>query len=563
MDMILMIFSLILKSSLKASITALLIILIKKLFNNVISARLHYVLWFLVLIRLFIPFLPESHLSLFNIFESKSIELDLEENSSLQITSSINSKLSQEELNENQWIDTYDDNNLVKQNNSIKITFLKMLSLIWFIGFLFMLLLVSQSMIRIKLKTKYFNRVTNTNILLVANKCKEKLKINKEITIYTGDYFKSPCILGIINPYIYYPSNMLTNTNYDKLYHIFLHELAHYKRKDTLSNLLKVLALSIHWFNPIIWICIKKMHRDIELACDAYVLEVIGEKEAVSYGNTIIECLKHLSLVKLQPNVLFFYESNNQFERRIRMIKDFKKGSYKISVATVVFFTIIGAIILTNGVTTNAVIPENNKNFSAQNDSNPITEPIYKDKLVVIDPGHGDHDPGAINSELNLKEKEVVLDISLKLKELLENTGFKVYMTRKDDTYVGLNERADAANNLKADAYISIHVGAHMDKAIEGIVSIYSSVDDRDNKTFATIVKNSVVKELNASDKGIIERNNFIVLKETKMPAISLELGFLTNPKEEKLMQENDYRQSCAEGIHKGVIEYFNKVLSK
>ncbi|SKC84945.1 M56 family metallopeptidase [Maledivibacter halophilus] len=564
MDMIFIVFSLILNSSLQASIVALPIIALKSFFSNIINARIHYILWFLILIRLLIPFFPESDLSLFNIFQTQILDTESDFEKTISIHT-INGKLDQKEFYENQYFDTHNkinENNLMKQSKKINVMSLKIISSIWFIGFLFMILLILKSIVRIKSKTKYFNKVVDRNILTIFDKCKEKLEIQKEISIYTGNYFESPCIFGIFNPCIYYPQNMLAETNNKELYHVLLHELAHYKRKDHFGNLLGLLALSIHWFNPIVWICIKRMRQDRELACDSYVLEVIGEKEAISYGNTIIEFLKHFSLSKKQSNLLIFYKPNNQFERRIKMIKNFKKGSYKISIASIIFFIIIGTFILTNAVT-----GENDKNLIPQNNSiktmNKITKSIYKDKLIIIDPAHGEHDPGSINTKLELKEKDIVLDVALRLRKLLENTGFKVYITREDDKYITLQERADMANKLKADAFLSIHVFADSNISEEGVHVSYSPKENIDSKTFASITKNSLVQDLNTTDKGIIEKPNLVVLKNTQMPAISLSLGYLTNPREGELFGQDEYKQNCAESIHNGLIEYFNKVLTK
>lgn len=200
--------------------------------------------------------------------------------------------------------------------------------------------------------------------------------------------------------------------------------------------------------------------------------------------------------------------------------------------------------------------------FSFINDK--VKESIYKDKLIVIDPGHGRHDPGAISPILKLKEKDIVLDISLKLKKLLENEGFKVYMTREDDTYVELYDRSTIANELGADAFVSVHANAFpRSNSVEGVQVLYYPNDGRDNKTFAAMTRDSLVEELNTPDKGIIERPRLVVIRETKMPAVLLEVGFLTNPREEKLLSQPDYRQRCAEGSYKGIMEYFNKVLMK
>lgn len=195
--------------------------------------------------------------------------------------------------------------------------------------------------------------------------------------------------------------------------------------------------------------------------------------------------------------------------------------------------------------------------------NNKVKESRYKDKLIVIDPGHGGYDSGATGRILNVKEKDVNLEVSLKLKKLLENEGFKVYMTRDDDNYIGLYDRPAIANELGADAFVSVHANSAGNSSAQGVEVLYYPNDGRGNKTFANIMQNALVQGLNARDRGIIQRPKLVVIRETKMPAVLLELGFLSNQREEQLLSQEDYRQKCAEAALKGIIKYFDTVLMK
>jgi len=193
-----------------------------------------------------------------------------------------------------------------------------------------------------------------------------------------------------------------------------------------------------------------------------------------------------------------------------------------------------------------------------------IKDSKYKNMLVVVDPGHGGTDPGAISPNIKLKEKDVVLDVSLKLRNLLEANGFKVYMTRDNDEYIGLYDRATIANELGAHAFVSIHANAHDDRTVEGIQVLYYPDDgSRGNYKFATYMMDALTKGLDAANKGIIQRPNLVVTRETKMPAVLLELGFLTNSKEENLLNTDSYRTLAAEAILDGLIKYFDKEILK
>ncbi|QXM06506.1 N-acetylmuramoyl-L-alanine amidase family protein [Crassaminicella indica] len=186
----------------------------------------------------------------------------------------------------------------------------------------------------------------------------------------------------------------------------------------------------------------------------------------------------------------------------------------------------------------------------------------YSGKMVVIDAGHGGKDPGASSSRL--KEKHIALDTAQKLNKLLEEAGFSTYMTRADDTYVGLYERAAIANGLNADAFVSVHYNWHPNPKIRGVEVLYNGEDkSRDNKTFARIVKNEMVKGLKAVDHGIHNRPKLVVIRETKMPAILAEMGFMSNAGEEAKIVTESYRQKAAQTLFNGIKRYFDEVLLK
>lgn len=179
----------------------------------------------------------------------------------------------------------------------------------------------------------------------------------------------------------------------------------------------------------------------------------------------------------------------------------------------------------------------------------------YQNKLIVIDAGHGGKDPGAISPFTQTKEKDLAFGMAQKLKHKLENIGYKVYMTRDDDTYVELKNRAEIANNLGANAFLSIHINANGKQDPKGVEMLYVP-DVRDNKTFAQILQTEVCKATGAKSIGIIERPNLVVIRETKMPAVLAELGFLTNPGEERLLLDEAYQDKLVQGMYNAITKY-------
>ncbi len=179
----------------------------------------------------------------------------------------------------------------------------------------------------------------------------------------------------------------------------------------------------------------------------------------------------------------------------------------------------------------------------------------YQNKLIVIDAGHGGKDPGAVSPFSKTKEKDLALTMAQKLRHKLENIGYKVYMTRDDDTYVELKNRAEIANNLGANAFLSIHINANGTQDPKGVEMLYVP-DGRDNKGFAQVLQTEVCKATGAKSIGIIQRPNLVVIRETKMPAVLAELGFITNPGEERLLLDEAYQDKLVQGMYNAIIKY-------
>lgn len=176
-----------------------------------------------------------------------------------------------------------------------------------------------------------------------------------------------------------------------------------------------------------------------------------------------------------------------------------------------------------------------------------------KNKLIVIDPGHGGSDPGAVVG--NVREKDLNLDIALKLKNLLESSGAKVYMTREDDIFVDLYARAGIANEINADLFVSIHHNSATSSAT-GTETLY--YPDPEKKLFAQALQNAVVSHIGFHNRGIVERPGIVVTRETKMPSALVEVGFLTNQNDLTLMMTDEFRQKVAQGILQGIINYLS-----
>ena len=223
---------------------------------------------------------------------------------------------------------------------------------------------------------------------------------------------------------------------------------------------------------------------------------------------------------------------------------------------------------------------------------------ITKIREIIIDAGHGGKDPGAIGRS-GEHEKKIVLDISKRLKRILQDKGIKVIMTREGDQFISLQKRTEIASRSKADLFVSIHANSSPSRGIHGL-EIYTAKHLKFNErnadqrkinqrlTFSHLameqgrpelnrivsdmmythkqaqaealakqVAKKTAKSLKTKNRGE-KKSRFFVVKNTLIPAVLIEVGFLTNPKESKLLQTGTYRQRVARGIAESILDYAN-----
>ncbi len=217
---------------------------------------------------------------------------------------------------------------------------------------------------------------------------------------------------------------------------------------------------------------------------------------------------------------------------------------------------------------------------------------------IVIDPGHGGHDPGA--RAHGLRESEVVLDIAHRLeRRLLTQPGIEVVLTRRDNTYIPLRERTALANRVQADLFLSIHANASHKSRARGVETYFlnfapdpsaeriaarenvagggtmnnlgdlletiaSNSKANESRDFAGAIQNSMVAALRQADPDIpdlgVKQAPFIVLIGARMPSVLAEVSFLTNGREARLLSSDDYRDRIADALFEGILRYRNRL---
>ncbi len=197
---------------------------------------------------------------------------------------------------------------------------------------------------------------------------------------------------------------------------------------------------------------------------------------------------------------------------------------------------------------------------------------------IVLDPGHGGKDFGAQNSGQRLKEKDLTLDVTLRLQKLLQTQGFKVYLTRKDDAYIPLDQRGELTKKVNADLFVSIHFNSVGRPNVSGLETFVlpqpwtpstsrSQLDGIDKRTYpgnafdgwnsvaGYYVHRALIEQLGVEDRGL-KRSRFKVLKNLACPGMLLELGFISNPSTATKLRDTTHRDLLAKTIHKGILTY-------
>ncbi len=169
---------------------------------------------------------------------------------------------------------------------------------------------------------------------------------------------------------------------------------------------------------------------------------------------------------------------------------------------------------------------------------------------VVLDAGHGGSDYGAIREGIN--EKDITLDVTQRVASILKSKGYKVALTRSDDTFVSLQDRVEFSENEAPEIFVSIHVNSAVATEPKGIETHY--YHDYSNE-LAKTVHSHLMKEIDTKDRGLV-KSKFYVINHTTVPAILVEMGFISNEEERAELISDKRKQKTAKAIAEGIIEY-------
>jgi TonB family protein len=340
------------RSSIYSISTIGIICLVQWVGRRWIPAKWSYALWFILLVRMALPFGPESRLSIWNYVPSNIFQIKLSD-SYLQIKpSSPNNAFpslyrdSRVQANRKQHLG-YSQQSGIKTASDRSIAWY-WLPVLWSGGALLLLGIITASNLNLWNSVRRLRLVTEQPLMELLEDCKQLTKVRTVVGLVITDRVKSPSLFGFIRPRILIPANMSEHIAQEELRYILLHELAHLKRGDIWTGWMIAILLSLHWFNPLVWWAFFRMRADRELACDAQVLSYLGNKDSRQYGGALIKLLESFNQPQDLPAVAGILENKAQLKRRIMMIAQFRLPTRSIGIASATLLTILSVLLLTD-----------------------------------------------------------------------------------------------------------------------------------------------------------------------------------------------------------------------
>jgi len=189
-------------------------------------------------------------------------------------------------------------------------------------------------------------------------------------------------------------------------------------------------------------------------------------------------------------------------------------------------------------------------------------------KTIVIDPGHGGPDGGAVGSDETL-EKDIALNVSKKLRDFLQQAGAIVYLTRETDTDLAnedtkglryrkaedIRKRLEFINSKNADFFVSIHLNALSSTRWRGAQTFYYSKYD-ESKKLAKMIQSEIIRNLENTKRDALAINGVYILKHAEIPGALVEIGFLSNNQERELLKQGEYQEKMAASVYEGILRY-------
>ncbi|MDA2140557.1 M56 family metallopeptidase [Bacillus cereus group sp. Bc256] len=340
-------FDWLIETSLMASILVGFILCIKILFRNKLTPRWQYMLWIVLMIRLLLPWSPDSSYSIYSLLSYRSSVSEVIPKNMPSTESIVNIESDRTvESNSKMVTKTSEPEVEVSLEQQTPFSLYKLAMYVWLVGVFLLAVITFITNSRLYSYIKKQPDIMDEQVATVFNRCKQSMKMKKVVSLRLAGKIASPTVFSFFRPKVLLSKKHMKVLNEQQLQHVFYHELAHIKRNDVAVNWIMYSLILLNWFNPILWYAYFCMREDQELACDAYALTFIDKEEQIAYGHTIITLLEHYSYQV--PSLANLSRNKRTLKRRIVMIKKFQKKSYRLSLLGVIAIAAIAGGFLLN-----------------------------------------------------------------------------------------------------------------------------------------------------------------------------------------------------------------------
>lgn len=260
--------------------------ILRHLFRGCLTSRMRYRLWLLLPVFLAVPFLPLGFIrlpqlsALVRIWSSFPVSDRIRSGEPIPASSAVAD-----------WMNDFGIS--ISRNTPSGLGFF--FCCLWIAGILVMTAATVRAMLHLYHLRQSALPLQNAAIRRLYNDCLHEMQIQKNIPVYSTAFLNSPVITGCFRPCIYLPIRLIADYDARQIRYMLLHELQHYRHKDTLVHTLLYPAGILYWFNPFVWFALKEMRADREAACDASVLEMLHEEFYEDYGNTLLDLAQNVS----------------------------------------------------------------------------------------------------------------------------------------------------------------------------------------------------------------------------------------------------------------------------
>ena len=333
--------------SIYSSIMILLVLAAKALFKKKVSSKIMSFLWIMILMRLLFPITIDSPIHMDKMIPDRAES----EIASLQPQTTEDTEKTGNYIQTKPDVTVSNTVNAANEQPEVKkvtssffeqatgymesISIWMYVCIIWALGaiVLFFKKIIGYS--RFKSRVKKCKRMDDLLLIKAFRNSKRQLGINKHVSLLSCKYINIPITFGVINPVILLPHSFQDKIDNQKLRMIVMHELCHIKRLDVLKNYLWLIATTIYWFNPLVWIAYKNYASTIELICDELVLKNVSNEESYVYSESLLDVMKLSNRVSKTSIALSFCETKTKLRERIENMMEPKRKSKSVGIMAI------------------------------------------------------------------------------------------------------------------------------------------------------------------------------------------------------------------------------------